>query len=404
MLTYDFVVIGAGVVGINIALRLKQQYTDASIVVLDKEERCGLHASGRNSGVLHAGFYYTSNSLKARLCRQGNRLLTAYCEEKRIPLNKCGKLVVARNESECKVLDLLLQRGKDNGVNLELISDKEAREIEPRVLTHERAIYSPSTSSVDPKAVMAAFVDDVKRNGIEVHNSVRYIKRLHDGILTSVGKYQAGYVVNAAGLYADKIAMDYGFSKHYRMLPFKGVYLYSNEPAGSIRTNIYPVPDLRNPFLGVHFTVTSNGNAKIGPTAIPALWLEQYQGMSRFNLGEMAEIVARQVPLVFFSKFDFKKLALEEVKKYSRRYMVSQAAQLLSGVSATHYKKWGPPGIRAQLLDLRTKALEMDFVIEGDRHSLHVLNAVSPAFTCSIPFSEYVVEKLDRWLHEGVQV
>jgi L-2-hydroxyglutarate oxidase LhgO len=205
-------------------------------------------------------------------------------------------------------------------------------------------------------------------------------------------------VVNAAGLYADRIGRDYGFSKNYRILPFKGLYLLSDEPSGALRTNIYPVPDLRNPFLGVHFTVTASGNTKIGPTAIPAFWREQYEGLERFDLTELAEILLRQVGLFLFSNFDFKRLAYEEICKYSRPHLVRLASGLLEGVRSSQYKRWGRPGIRAQLLDIKNKKLEMDFVLEGDGKSMHVLNAVSPAFTCALPFAEHVCEKIQSVL------
>jgi L-2-hydroxyglutarate oxidase LhgO len=205
--------------------------------------------------------------------------------------------------------------------------------------------------------------------------------------------------VNAAGLYADKIALHFGFSDRYRILPFKGLYLYSDESAGAIRTNIYPVPDLRNPFLGVHFTVTVDRKIKIGPTAIPAFWREHYAGFENFSLSELVDIVMRELSLFAYSPFDFKRLAIEEFKKYSRPQMVFLASSLIQDVKKERFKKWGRPGIRAQLLDIKEKKLVMDFVLEGDNRSLHVLNAVSPAFTCSLPFSEYIVKDIQLRLN-----
>jgi (S)-2-hydroxyglutarate dehydrogenase len=206
-------------------------------------------------------------------------------------------------------------------------------------------------------------------------------------------------VVNAAGLYADQIARQFGFSERYRIVPFKGLYLYSDEPAGALRTNVYPVPDLRNPFPGVHVTVTSEGKTKIGPTAIPALWREQYGGASGFSLAEFLEIGWRGLSLLANAGFEFRRLAMEEVKKYSRRRMVGLAGQLVEGVRLEDYSKWGKPGIRAQLLDIRNRRLEMDFVLEGDDRSMHVLNAVSPAFTCAFPFSRYVCDRIQQAVH-----
>src|SRR5690606_11950479 len=159
-------------------------------------------------------------------------------------------------------------------------------------------------------------------------------------------------------------------------------------------TNIYPVPDLRNPFLGVHVTVTSEGKAKIGPTAIPAFWREQYAGWENFNLREFTDLTLRQIHLLGFSNFDFKKLAIQELRKYSRRHLLTLVSSLLDGVQPAHYTSWGKPGIRAQLFDTKAKCLQMDFVLEGDDKSMHILNAVSPGFTCSIPFSEYICQKI----------
>lgn len=391
----DFLVIGGGVMGLSIARELRKRFHGSRVVLVEKEDHCGEHASGRNSGVLHAGFYYTADSLKARFTRDGNRALTDYCESHGLKINKCGKLVVAQNEGELQWLDELMSRAEKNGVILKDIDQKEAEAIEPRVKTWKRALFSPTTSSVDPGEVMTRLQEDARAEGVEVHLGVSYLQRTAAGIQTTAGDIKARYIINCAGLYADTIGRDFGFSKHYRILPFKGLYLYSNEPAGALHTNVYPVPDLRNPFLGVHFTVTANGAIKIGPTAIPAFWREQYEGVENFNSRELIEILFRQAGLFFSSNFDFKRLAWEEIQKYSQSHLVSLASNLLQGTRRSQYKKWGPPGIRAQLLDIREKKLEMDFVLENDDQSMHILNAVSPAFTCAFPFAEYVCQKIE---------
>jgi L-2-hydroxyglutarate oxidase LhgO len=396
----DFLVIGGGIIGISVARGLRRRYPGSRVVLLEKEKACGQHASGRNSGVLHAGFYYTPDSLKARFTRQGNVALTDYCRRRQIRLNNCGKLVVARSEAEHAQMDELLRRGRANGVPLEELSEAQARRIEPRVKTCGRALYSPTTSSVDPSEVMRTMQADAEGEGIEIRAGVAYVGRGEKtAVRTTSGDYSAGFVVNAGGLYADRIARDFGFSERYRILPFKGLYIYSDEPAGSLKTNIYPVPDLRNPFLGVHYTVTVDNKVKIGPTAIPVLWREQYQGVSNFRPSECAEIIYRQFGLFLKSSFDFKRLALEELSKYSRGTMARHAAELVEGVDARHYRRWARPGIRAQLLDTRTGRLEMDFVVEGDGQSLHILNAVSPAFTCALPFADHVCDIISARLH-----
>ncbi len=396
MQTCDFLIIGGGVIGLSIARELRRRRTDTRVLLIEKEPSCGAHASGRNSGVLHAGFYYSPDSLKAKFTRLGNERLTAYCDEKRIPLNKCGKLVVAKDAADLPSLEELFRRGQANGIELQAITEAEAKSIEPRVKTYQRALFSPRTSTVNPLQVVDAMQQDALREGIHVQCGTAYRGRDDKRVRTDRGNIDAGYVVNAAGLYADKIAMDYGFSQKFRILPFKGLYLYSDEPPGSIRTNIYPVPDLRNPFLGVHFTITADGKAKIGPTAIPALWRENYEGLGNFNLGELVEVASRGLSLMTGAGFDYRRLAIEEIAKYSMSKMVSLAAVLAEGVDRRNYRQWGRPGIRAQLLDITKRKLEMDFVLEGDDRSMHVLNAVSPAFTCSLPFAAYVCDHIDR--------
>lgn len=400
MLKTDFLLIGGGIIGISVARELKTRYPDSSVCILEKEQACGFHASGRNSGVLHAGFYYTADSFKAKFTREGNQRLAEYCDTKNIKLNKCGKLVVAQNESELVWLDELLIRAENNGVPLESITEKETISIEPRAKTFQRALFSPSTSSVNPMDLLQAMQLDASREGVQIHTNIQYLHRKgKKAIQTSSGIIEAGYVINVAGLYADKIGRDFGFSKDYRILPFKGLYLYSNEPPGSLRTHIYPVPDLANPFLGVHLTVTTDGKVKLGPTAIPAFWREQYEGWGNFSFNELTEILLRQAGLFLFSKFDFKALAFRELQKYSRAKMVSLASSLAKGVDIKNYRQWGKPGIRAQLLDIKTKKLEMDFVLEGDEGSMHILNAVSPGFTCALPFAEYVCDQISNKLN-----
>jgi L-2-hydroxyglutarate oxidase len=391
--TSDFLVIGGGIIGINIALALVRRFPGQSIALIEKEDELGMHASGRNSGILHAGFYYSADSLKARFSRAGNAALTAYCVEKGLRINRCGKLVVAQNESELAGLDELLRRGRVNNVRLEGITDVEARKIEPRVRTFQRAIFSPTTSAVDPTEVTLSLAADAEKAGVTIARGTKYLGRNGAAVRTTSGKIECGYVVNAAGLYADRVARDYGFSENYRILPFKGVYLYADE-GETMRTNIYPVPNLANPFLGVHFTVTTRGRTKIGPTAIPAFWREQYGWIGGFSARELADIVARQLGLLVRNDFGFRSLALSEVKKYRRSNLVALAAKMVRDLDPTRYTHWGKPGIRAQLLDIRTRQLVSDFHLEGDERSMHVLNAVSPAFTSAIPFASYVVDRI----------
>jgi (S)-2-hydroxyglutarate dehydrogenase len=395
----DFLIIGGGIVGLTLALELKKQFTDATISIIEKENQPGVHASGRNSGVLHAGFYYTADSLKAKLCRDGNFSWRQYCEDNNLTLNHCGKLVVARDEEELNGLDELYRRGQVNNVELEMISATDAAEIEPNAYTFERALWSPTTTTVNPLEVVKSIQKKLGDNGMSILNNTAYIRKSGDEVITSNGKLTPGYVINAAGLYADQIAKDFSFSQDYKILPFKGLYLYANDDGLKLKTNVYPVPDLRNPFLGVHFTVTAENKTKIGPTAIPAFWRENYTGWDKFNLEELVEIVGIDASLFLTNNFGFRRLAFKEMQKYSKKKLVQLAGTLLRSIEQKDFKQWGKPGIRAQLINIKTKQLEMDFKFEGDDKSFHVLNAVSPAFTCAIPFSEYLVEKIREKLN-----
>ena len=393
MQTTDFLVIGGGIIGLGVALELRKRFGDATITVLEKESDCGAHASGRNSGVLHAGFYYSADSLKARFTRDGNRQLTDYCVERKLRINRCGKIVVARTAADLDGLRELMRRGRANGVEVHEITARDAADLEPLARTVDLALWSPTTSSVEPREVLATMADDARSQRVRLLTGVRYLRRRGKIVRTSAGDIQAGYVVNAAGLYADRIAQDFGFASHYRVLPFKGIYLYQTGEF-PLRRHLYPVPNLANPFLGVHFTLTVDGRAKIGPTAIPAFWREQYGWIGGFRTREFADILMRQSMLLARDSFGFRSLAFSELRKYRRRTLVSLAAELAPSAQPEAFRRWGKPGIRAQLFDMRSQTLEMDFKYEGDERSFHILNAVSPGFTCAFPFASHVVGEI----------
>jgi len=387
---YQYLIIGSGIIGLAIARAIKQLQPDAAILIIDKEPEEAAHASGRNSGVLHAGFYYSADSFKAKFTVDGNRALKEYCRQKDLPVNACGKLVVAKNADELKKLYELEARGKANGSAVEIIDENRARTLEPNVRTYEKALYSPDTASIDPKKVCAAIKDDLTQLGVDFSFGTKYIKNIDGGVKTDRGDILAGKIINCAGLYADKVAKDFGFGAQYTMIPFKGLYLKYTKNKTDVKMNIYPVPNLNNPFLGVHFTKTVTNEIKIGPTAIPALWRENYSGPSNFRLDELLDIMAHETQLFISNAFGFRRLAVEEMKKYSKKYFIGLARNMVRDIDPEGFTEYTEPGIRAQLLDKRALKLIQDFVVEGDRQSVHILNAVSPAFTCAFPFAEFV--------------
>jgi len=388
----DLAVIGGGIVGLSLADAWLAREPNDRVVVLDKESELAAHASGRNSGVLHAGFYYAPDSLKARLTRHGNLALRAFCAEAGVPVREVGKVVVTRNANELDALRELHRRGLANDVPVELIDAAQLKALEPLAVTHEQALWSPSTAVADPSAVVRALADRVRDRGGQVRLGAR-VTGAAPGVVEVAGeRLAAGHIINAAGLYADRVAHWFGVGEEYRMLPFKGLYWYGNWAPGRLQRHVYPVPDPRNPFLGVHLTVTVDGRAKIGPTAIPALWREDYGGLGNLSLSESWQ-VARTFPKFLTSPHhDVPGLVRTELPKYLRRHMVNQAAELVPSVRAADFTKRGRPGVRAQLLHLPTKKLEMDFVVRSGPSSTHVLNAVSPAWTSALAVAEYVVD------------
>lgn len=389
----DFLIIGGGVIGLSIARELKAKFPAKKITLIEKEPHTGEHASGRNSGVLHAGFYYTADSLKAKFCRDGNRLLREYIEKRGLPFNPCTKVVVAKDEAEHAMLYELKSRGDVNGVDVSIVDEKRLAEIEPNAKTHKEAIYSPSTATTNPFAVCQSMTAELAELGIEFLYNTPYQERISENTIHAGDmEITAQKIINCAGVYADRIARDFGFCRDYTIIPFKGVYVKYTGPDVPIKTCIYPVPDMKNPFLGVHYGVYVDGTVKIGPTAIPAFWRENYHGLENFSLRDVAEITGWET-FMFLTNPPFRNLAIREAKKYSITYMASEAAKLVKHIDQKYFNQWSRPGIRAQLVDKRTNELAQDFIIEGDAHSAHVLNAVSPAFTCSLAFAKWAVEK-----------
>jgi len=386
-------------VGLRAAIELKALHPDCRIVVLEKENKLAAHASGRNSGVLHAGFYYVADSLKAKLCAEGNRLLTEYCLKRKLALNRCGKLVVAVKQSDAEGLQTLLARAKQNGIQLFPVDAEYTHSIEPHARAPYGALFSPTTSTVEPTEVMLAFRAEAEGMGIEVSLGEPFLRRRGDAIVTGRRTIWCGHVVNAAGLHADSLARTFGFGRNYAILPFRGNYLHA-EQALPIRTCIYPVPNMKNPFLGVHITVTAGGKVKLGPTAWPCLWREQYGGATGFKPAEALQIARLSLAMLLAGAFNLRSLAMQEVRRQFPKRLIREAAALSPAVVGATYRR-GNPGIRAQLVNRKTKQLVMDFCIEGDKRSTHVLNAVSPAFTCSIPFGKLVVEQIEQRLNAG---
>lgn len=387
------VICGGGITGLSIARELvKRDYND--IVILEKEKEIGVHVSGRNSGVLHAGIYYTPESLKAKFCLGGNELMKEFCESKDIPIKRSGKVIVTKNEDELEILHELHKRAVNNKVEVKLIDKKELSEIEPYAKTVEQALYSPLTAVVNPKDILKEIEKElVKSKKVKILKETKFIKLINNKtILTSKGKLNFELFINAAGAYADMVAHSFGVGLEYKMLPFKGTYKkLKREKSYIVNGNIYPVPDIKNPFLGVHLTKGYDGEVYIGPTAIPAFGRENY-GIFRGVDLEAVQILYRDL-IMFLKNEKFRNPALEEPKKYLSRYFFKDVKPLAKNIEFSDILPSSKVGIRPQLVNWKTKELEMDFVVMKDSNSIHILNAISPAFTSSFAFAEFVVNE-----------
>jgi len=218
---YDFLIVGGGIMGINIARVLNSRYPEVKVGIIEKESTIGFHASGRNSGVLHAGFYYSAESLKAKFAREGNKAMREYCESRKLPINSCGKVVVAVNDEDLPGIHELKRRGDKNKIALQWADQKQVAAIDPAIKFYKKALYSPTTATVDPLIVCKNMVKELAENGVDIEYEEKYVKRSAEGIVTNKREIKAKTIINTAGLYADRIAQDYGYGTKYALLPFK---------------------------------------------------------------------------------------------------------------------------------------------------------------------------------------
>lgn len=394
---YDYVIIGAGIVGLSVARELLAREPNAKIAVVEKENTIGLHASGRNSGVLHSGIYYQPDSLKAKVCLEGARLMSSYCEEHGLPLNRIGKVIVPVRCSDGENLNVLHQRALSNGASIRLINDQELKEIEPHATTATgMALHAPETAVVDPMLIMKHLHSSLTKRGVHFffNSFIDAIDTQGKKITTSEGNISYGHLFNTAGLFADKIAHACGLKSSYRILPFKGYY-YELSPDSKLQINhlIYPVPDMNVPFLGIHFTKSVSGTVYIGPTAIPALGREHYRGVAGIKLCDFINIVTSLGRQYYVNRQGFRSYTHQEIPRIFKSRFIKSARALVPGVSKSDLRVSNKIGIRAQLYDYKHNELITDFLISRTDHVTHVLNAVSPAFTSAFSFAKWIVNE-----------
>jgi L-2-hydroxyglutarate oxidase LhgO len=391
----DVAVIGAGIVGLATALALRKANPDLSVVVIDKEAQVGRHQTGHNSGVVHSGVYYQPGSLKARLCVEGSRRLEAFCAEHQVPFERVGKVIVAVQESELDGMRELHRRGSSNGVlGLELLDARGLATVEPHV-SGIGALYVPSAGIVDFGRVAGAMAGALRTRDVAVLTETTLLgARPTESTIelaTSHGRLTAAFVVNCAGLQADRVATAMGAKPSVKIVPFRGEY-YELRPArvGLVRGLVYPVPDARLPFLGVHLTRTIDGRVEAGPNAVLAFAREGYR-WAQVNARDLYEVIGYR---------GFRRLArhywrtgLQEIRRSaSRGAFARNVRRLVPSVRVADLVRAGS-GVRAQAVAPDGRLVD-DFVFEESDGALHVLNAPSPGATSSLAIGEHVAERV----------
>ena len=392
---YDLCVVGGGLVGLGVARAITQTLPGVSLAILEKEDSVARHQSSHNSGVVHSGLYYKPGSLKARLCVEGREATYDLCADAGIAHTRSGKLVIATEASQLDALDELERRGRANGLQgLRRLGSEEITELEPAAVGLA-ALHVPEAGVADFSAVAHHHADTLQAAGVEILTGTELTAITHDPggvtLTTKAGRISARIMVNCAGLHSDRVASMAGLSPAVRIIPFRGEYYQlSGNATGLVRTLIYPVPDPRFPFLGVHFTRRVDGTVEVGPNAILALGREHYRD-TRADWREFRSILAHP---------GFRKLAMrhwwsgskELLNSRLKRLYARQARKLVPGLSHGDLVSGGA-GVRAQAVDIKGNLVD-DFVIETAGNTVHVLNAPSPGATASMAIGRYIAREV----------
>lgn len=393
---YDFVIIGAGIVGLSTGAALRKKYPSSKIAVIEKEGVIAKHQTGNNSGVIHSGIYYKPGSLKARFAREGNISIVNFCKDNNIDHDICGKIIVATDEDEMELLDDLYHRGIDNQLNVEKISETELKEIEPHV-RGVGAIRVPTAGIVDYTQVSEVLAEKIKNNSgdLYLNTEVKKIKEKEDKVVieTNTGLITTKLMINCAGLHSDRIAEMTGYEPNMKILPFRGEY-YKLKPEKSylVKNLIYPVPNPKFPFLGVHFTRMINGEIEAGPNAVLSFKREGYK-KTDLNVKDFTESVG--YPGLWKLGKKFMREGIDEyIRSFSKKQFTKSLQKLIPEVTEEDLIV-APAGVRAQAVK-KDGTMVDDFHIIDGKNSLHICNAPSPAATASLEIGEEIAKRVSE--------
>lgn len=390
----NLLVIGGGIVGLATAYRYLERYPDATVTVLEKEAAVAQHQTGHNSGVLHSGIYYKPGSLKATNCRDGKQAMEAFCDAEAIPYDRCGKVIVAVDESDLPALAKIEDRGHANGIECQRIGVERLAELEPHV-RGVAALHVPETGIVDYGLVCRRLAERIAERGSRVVTGARVtnLRQTDNEVIatTTAGEFIAPQLVNCAGLQSDRVAKLSGAKPNCRIVPFRGEYFELKPSAQHLCRNlIYPTPDPAFPFLGVHFTRMITGGVECGPNAVLALAREGY-GKTTLNLGDLAGSLTYGGFVKLAAKH-WRMGAGEMWRSLSKRAFVRALQRLVPEITADALEA-APAGVRAQAV-LPDGSMVDDFLIEDSSRVVNVLNAPSPAATASLNIGALVVDRL----------
>ncbi len=396
---YDFAIVGGGIVGLSTGMAIYERFPNAKVVVIEKEASVAEHQTGHNSGVIHSGIYYKPGSFKARFARQGSQSMREFAEKYGIEHDICGKVIVATKQEELPLLDNLYERGLQNELAITKIGKEELNEIEPHV-AGLGAIRVPMAGIINYKQVSEKFAEIIQENGgdILLNTKVEKINESSDSVVieTTKGTVKANMVVNCAGLHSDRVAAAAGYKTDMKILPFRGEY-YKLVPEKRylVKHLIYPVPNPKFPFLGVHFTRMISGEVDAGPNAVLAFKREGYKKLD-FSARDLAESLA--FPGLWKMAGKFAKEGLDEyVRSFSKAQFTKSLQALIPEIQEDDLIP-APAGVRAQALKDDGSMVDDFNIIMGDR-SIHVCNAPSPAATASIEIGKEVVRRIPEQAH-----
>ncbi len=400
MRTYDFVVVGGGILGLSLSRALRMRYPTRRVALLEKESEIGVHASGRSGGVLHAGFYHADDPAKIRLTKRGNVLLTKFCMDHNLPLNRCGQLVVTGKAQDLAGLEILRKRAEVGEIRVDMLNERQTSGIDQNVRTVGHSLYCPSVSTMEPKRICQAMAEEVQQLGVDLLFSTKYMGRTGDGtgIKTSMGEIVYGKLFNTAGVYADRVAHDFGIAPEFRMIPFTIAFMKTIQPSNAIRTNVFTVPNFDFPYLEVKMSPMPDGKVKVGPVATPAFWRESEMGLRRFSIKDFVESAIDDLRLVSqynTTKLDYRVMALQEYRKRIKRFLRREANKQLKEKMRESFE-WDKPGVIANLFDTKKKLYIEDLLVVEAENSCHVLNIVFPGFTCAMPIAEDLVNQYTK--------